>query len=306
MTLAFVSHPDCALHDPGDGHPERAARLTAIQDQLLVSGLDWVLKYYLAPLASREQLCRVHTPSYVDDVFRLSPADGRICLDADTSMSPGSLSAARHAAGAAIMAVDLVLSGQVHRAFCNVRPPGHHAEPAKAMGFCIFNNIAVAAEHALCHHGLKRIAIVDFDVHHGNGTEAIFRDKPEVLLCSTFQHPFYPFSGSNTVSDHIINTPLPEGTDGSGFREAVRQQWLPALRQFAPELIFISAGFDAHVADGMGGLELTESDYDWVTREIVAAAEPHAQGRIVSVLEGGYELSALAQSCVAHINALLD
>jgi len=306
MALSIISHPDCALHDTGAGHPERAARLSSIQDQLLASGLDWVLQHHLAPLASCEQLCRVHTPEYVDKIFSLAPVEGQVWLDADTCMSPHSLAAARRAAGAAVLAVDLVLAGKAHRAFCNVRPPGHHAERDMAMGFCIFNNVAVGAAHALQAHGLRRVAIVDFDVHHGNGSEDIFRDTPEVLLCSTFQHPFYPISSIDSASEHIIKEPLPAGADGAAFRATVSERWLPRLRQFQPELIFISAGFDAHIEDEMSQICLTTSDYDWVTREIVAVADETAQGRIVSTLEGGYDLPSLAQSCVAHINALLD
>jgi len=306
MTLSIISHPDCALHDTGAGHPEQAARLSSIQDQLLAAGLDWVVQHHLAPLASREQLCRVHTPAYVDKIFQTAPGEGYVMLDADTRMSPHSLAAARRAAGASVLAVDLLLSGETHRAFCNVRPPGHHAERDRAMGFCIFNNVAVGAAHALQAHGLSRVAIVDFDVHHGNGSEAIFRDTPEVLLCSTFQHPFYPFSESDSSVEHIVKAPLPAGADGATFRAAVSEQWLPRLRQFQPELILISAGFDAHINDEMSELRLTTADYDWVTREIVKIADESAQGRIVSTLEGGYDLPSLAQSCAAHINALLD
>lgn len=306
MTLSIISHPDCARHDCGGPHPERAARLDAIQDQLLASGLDWVVQHHLAPLASRKQLCRVHTSEYVDGIFRQAPVEGRIWLDADTCMGTHTLAAARRAAGAVVLGVDLVLAEKTERAFCNVRPPGHHAEPDRAMGFCIFNNIAVGAAHAIQHHGLQRVAIVDFDVHHGNGTEAIFRDTPEVLLCSAFQHPLFPYSSSDFVSEHIINLPLSAGADGAAFRDAVSKQWLPHLRRFQPELILVSAGFDAHIADRVSQLCLSTPDYDWVTREIVSVARQSAQGRIVSVLEGGYALPALAQSCVAHINALLD
>lgn len=307
MTLAIISHPECNLHDPGAGHPERPERLSAIQDQLLASGLDWVLDHHRPPAASHEQLCRVHSPDYVDEILNIRPAAGeRIWLDADTCMSAHTLAAARHAAGAAVLGVDLVLTGRAHRIFCNVRPPGHHAEHDKAMGFCIFNNVAVGAAHALQAHGLKRVAIVDFDVHHGNGTEEIFRDVPELMLCSTFQHPFYPYSGSDSVSEHIVNAPLPAGSGGEAFREAVQSQWLPALDRFAPELILVSAGFDAHAEDDMSGLRLSDADFAWVSREIVAVADRHAGGRIVSTLEGGYALQALARSVVAHISALLD
>ena len=305
MTISLISHPDCALHEMGSHHPESPARLSAIQDQLLSSGLDLVLQHHDAPLASREQLSRVHDPEYVEHIFRKAPDEGRVWLDPDTCMNPHSLSAALRASGAVVLGVDLVISGQSKAAFCNVRPPGHHAEHNKAMGFCIFNNIAVGAAHALQVYQLKRIAIVDFDVHHGNGTEDIFREVPEILLCSTFQHPFYPNTGNNVVPDHIINVPLPAGTDGQAFRAAVESHWIPTLETFQPELILISAGFDAHIEDDMANLGLVEQDFAWVTHVIKTIADKYAKGRIVSVLEGGYALSALGRSVAAHIDALL-
>lgn len=305
MTIAFISHPDCALHEMGPQHPESPARLSAIQDQLLSSGLDLILQHHDAPLANREQLCRVHDSDYVAHIFLTAPEEGYIWLDPDTCMNPHSLSAALRAAGAVVLGVDLVMSGQADAAFCSVRPPGHHAERNKAMGFCIFNNIAVGAAHALQTYQLEKVAIVDFDVHHGNGTEDIFRDVPEILLCSTFQHPFYPHTGSNIVSEHIINVPLPAGADGQTFRAAVESHWLPRLKTFQPELILISAGFDGHVEDDMANLRLVEQDFAWVTREIKAIADKYAQGRIVSALEGGYALSALGRSVAAHLDALL-
>lgn len=305
MTISLISHPDCALHEMGPDHPESPARLSAIQDQLLSSGLDIILQHHDAPLASHEQLCRVHDTQYVEQVFLKAPKEDRVWLDPDTCMNPHSLSAALRAAGAVVLGVDLVMSGQSKAAFCNVRPPGHHAEHNKAMGFCIFNNIAVGAAHALHAHQLKKVAIVDFDVHYGNGTEDIFREVPEVLLCSTFQHPFYPFSGSSVVSDHIVNVPLVAGTNGQAFRTAVETHWLPKLEEFQPELILISAGFDAHVEDDMANLCLVERDFAWVTREIKTIADKYANGRIVSVLEGGYALSALGRSVAVHLDALL-
>lgn len=305
MTISLISHPDCALHEMGSHHPESPARLSAIQDQLLSSGLDLILQHHDAPLASREQLCRVHDAEYVEHIFLKAPEEDRVWLDPDTTMNPHSLSAALRAAGAVVLGVDLVMSGQSKAAFCNVRPPGHHAEHNKAMGFCIFNNIAVGAAHALHAHQLKKVAIVDFDVHHGNGTEDIFREVPEVLLCSTFQHPCYPDTGSHVVSDHIVNVPLPVGTNGQVFRTAVETHWLPKLETFQPELILISAGFDAHVEDDMASLCLVEQDFAWVTREIKTIADKYAKGRIVSVLEGGYALSALGRSVAAHLDALL-
>ena len=308
MTISIISHPDCALHEMGDHHPESPARLSAIQDQLLSSGLDFVLQHHNAPLASREQLCRVHDPEYVEHIFNIfinTPEEDRIWLDPDTCINPYSLSAALRAAGAVVLGVDLVMSGQTQAGFCNVRPPGHHAKRKKAMGFCIFNNIAVGAAHAKEMYQLKRIAIVDFDVHYGNGTEDIFREVPEILLCSTFQHPFYPFTGSQVVSEHIVNVPLPAGTGGQEFRAAVKSHWLPKLETFQPELILISAGFDAHVEDEMADLCLVEQDFAWVTREIKTIADKYAKGRIISTLEGGYALSGLGRSVVAHLDALL-
>lgn len=305
MTVSIISHPDCALHEMGTHHPESPARLSAIQDALLSSGLDLVLRHHDAPLATREQLCRVHDADYVEDIFLRSPSQGQVWLDPDTSMNPHTLSAALHAAGAAVLGVDLVMSGECSAAFCNVRPPGHHAEHNKAMGFCFFNNIAVGAAHALQAHQLKRVAIVDFDVHHGNGTEDIFREVPQVLFCSTFQHPFYPDRGIHTVAEHIVNVPLPAGSNGHDFRDAVETIWLPKLKAFRPELVLISAGFDAHVEDDMAGLRLLDQDYAWVTQKIKTIADKYAKGRIVSTLEGGYALPALGRSVTAHLKAML-
>lgn len=305
MTIAFITHPDCELHEMGADHPESPGRLHAINDQLISSRVDMVLEHHDAPLASLEQICMAHDTGYVEYVFNASPAQGVIQLDPDTSMNPYSLAAARRAAGAVIMGVDRVLAGENHAAFCSVRPPGHHAEYKRAMGFCIFNNIAIGASHALQQHGLKKVAIVDFDVHHGNGTEDIFRNNPSVMLCSSFQHPFYPYTGAEVRSKHIINVPLAAGTDGSGFQTAVAARILPALESFQPELIMISAGFDAHTEDPLAHLRLTEADYAWITGEVRQIAERHANGRIVSVLEGGYALSALGRSVIAHLHALL-
>lgn len=306
MTIAFITHPDCLLHDMGDRHPEQPARLTVIEDALSRSGLDSVLRKYLAPLATRDQLSRVHDVKYIDQIFQLSPQENLISLDLDTSMNPYTLTAALRAAGATVSGVDLVMAGEVKAAFCNVRPPGHHAERARAMGFCIFNNVAVGVAHALEHHKLERIAIVDFDVHHGNGTENIFQNDERVLLCSFFQHPFYPFSGAQTKSKHIINLPLPAGTTGKIFREETGKFWLQAIRQFKPEMIFFSAGFDSHAQDPMSNTLLNESDYAWLSREVKLIADDTCQGRIISALEGGYALRVLGSCVVAHINALLN
>lgn len=304
MTVYFISHSDCALHEMGAHHPESPARLSAIQDQLISSGLDLLLHHDYAPLATREQLRQVHDSEYIDQVFLKSPKEGQTWLDPDTAMNPYTLSAALRAAGAVVHAVDLVMAEKNRSAFCNVRPPGHHAEHNRAMGFCIFNNIAVGAAHAIKTYRLKRVAIVDFDVHHGNGTEDIFRDTPEVLFCSTFQHPFYPDTEFDTTSGHIVNVPLAAGSNGQAFREQVTSHWLPQLESFQPELILISAGFDAHIEDDMANLCLVEQDYAWVTNEIKNIADKYSDGRIVSVLEGGYALSALGRSVAAHISAL--
>ncbi len=305
MTISIITHPDCALHEMGVHHPECPARLHAIHDQLLSSGLDMVLLHQDAPMATRKQLCRVHDAKYVDTIFKKAPEEGQAWLDPDTSMNTHTLSAALRAAGAAVLGVDLVMSGKTSAAFCNVRPPGHHAEHNKAMGFCFFNNIAVGAAHALQVHKLKRVAIVDFDVHHGNGTEDIFRETPEVLFCSTFQHPFYPDTGTGDTPEHIVNVPLPAGTDGQAFRTAVESHWLPKLESFQPELILISAGFDAHIEDDMANMCLVDQDFFWVTQKIKMIADKYAKGRIVSTLEGGYALPALGRSVAAHLNAML-
>jgi acetoin utilization deacetylase AcuC-like enzyme len=276
----------------------------AIEDQLIASGLMQFLDYQQAPKVTKEQLLRVHSETYVESVFARSPESGLVHLDGDTAMNPYSLEAALHAAGAAVKAVDMLMAQQAENAFCNIRPPGHHAGRENAAGFCIFNNVAVAAAHAIAQHGLQRVAIADFDVHHGDGTENIFHDDPRVMLCSTFRHPYYPYCGAESGNEHIINVPLKAETSGEEFRAAVTQQWLPAFERFQPQMLFISAGFDAHREDDMGGLALREADYAWVTEELKALASRHAERRIVSVLEGGYALNALGRSVAAHINIL--
>lgn len=305
MTIAYFSHPACRLHDMGAAHPEAPARLAAIEDQLLVSGLEFAICRHDAPAVTREQLYRVHDPDYVQRLFAASPQTGLYALDADTAMNPHTLDAARHAAGAVVAAVDLVLGGEAISAFCAVRPPGHHAGRSRAMGFCFFNNIAVGAAHALAHHGLQRIAIADFDVHHGNGTEEIFRDEPRVLFCSSFQHPFYPFADLTVSGDQMVKTPLAAGTGSRTFRLRVGSEWLERLDAFHPELILVSAGFDAHWQEQVADLNLNERDFGWLTRELRELADRRAGGRIISVLEGGYALPALAHSVAAHLNALL-
>jgi acetoin utilization deacetylase AcuC-like enzyme len=304
VTTAFISHHDCLLHNMGTYHPEQPARLKAVEDQLIASGLMDHLQHVEAPLVRREHLQRVHTLHHIATLERSAPVSGLVHLDPDTAMNPHSLTAALHAAGAAVLATDMVVEGKAANAFCNVRPPGHHAERGRAMGFCLFNNIAVAAAHALEHHGLERVAVVDFDVHHGNGTEDIFRDDRRVLMVSTFQHPFYPYSGTESRSERMVNIPLAAYSSGREFRDAVERHWLPALEAFRPEMVFVSAGFDAHRDDDMAMLKLVEADYAWVTGVIKNAAERHAQGRIVSVLEGGYALHALGRSVTTHLKVL--
>ncbi len=304
LQTAYISHPLCLKHDMGAHHPECPARIHAVEDQLIASGLFGYLQHHEAPEATREQLLRVHDEAYLDAIADAAPSTGSVALDGDTTMNPFTYPAALRAAGAAVMAVDLVMAGQVENAFCNIRPPGHHAERAQAMGFCIFNNVAVGAAHAMAAHGLSRVAIADFDVHHGNGTENIFLAEPRVMLCSTFQHPFYPYCGADSGNEHILNVPLAAGSGGGVFRAAVNERWLPALENFQPELIFISAGFDAHRDDDMASLRLVEADYAWVTEVLKHVAGKYAKSRIVSVLEGGYELHALGRSAMAHIKVL--
>lgn len=303
---AIVSHAACRAYDPGRSHPDVPARLDAIFNQLISSGLDFVCRHWDAPEATREQLERVHGAAYIDDLFARAPTTGTVDIDEDTWMTPGALSAALHAAGAVVFAVDLVMGGKTRHAFCPVRPPGHHAERDRAMGFCFFDNVAVGAAHALDAHGAQRVAIVDIDAHHGNGTEDIFAHDPRVLFCSSFQHPFYPFTGHTARTPTLVNLPLAEGDGGAAFRAAAAEAWLPALDAFAPELVMISAGFDAHQQDDMSGLALTDPDFAWITRELRKIADRHARGRIVSVLEGGYIPDQLARSVVAHLRALMD
>ena len=288
----------------GAGHPEQPARLGAIEDQLIASGVLPHLQRFDAPLATDEQLARVHPLEYVRAIREAAPSEGRIHLDPDTAMNPYSLNAALRAAGAAVLAVDLVMGRKAPAVFCSVRPPGHHACRARPMGFCIFNNVAVAARHAVHAHGLERVAIIDFDVHHGNGTEDIFEGDPHVLMASIFQHPFYPYSGADDPAPNMVNVPLAAGAGSREFRAAVTEAWLPALNEFRPELVIFSAGFDAHMEDDMAMLRFGDADYGWVTRQVKAIAERHAGGRMVSMLEGGYALPALGRSATQHIKVL--
>ena len=305
MTTAYITHADCQLHDTGEVHPENPTRIYAIEDQLLASGLDGLLAHFDAPEVTREQLLRVHTPGYLAQLQAQAPRQITVRIDADTVFTPTTLRAAHRAAGAVVLATDLVLRGEVNNAFCGIRPPGHHAERNRAMGFCFFNNIAIGAAHALGEYGLERVAIIDFDVHHGNGTENIFQDEPRVLLCSSFQHPLFPFTGHAPIGEQIISVPLDPGTKGPKFREAVTQHWFAALERFKPQMLFISAGFDGHREDGMADFFLTEADYGWITEQLVEVAQRYTQGKIVSTLEGGYALHALGRSVVAHLRVLL-
>jgi acetoin utilization deacetylase AcuC-like enzyme len=307
MRTAFISHPDCLLHQCGPYHPESPARLQAIEAELFACGLMPKLERHLAPLATREQLERVHAPGYIEMLEAASlraSATGGAYLDPDTAMNRHSMKAVLRAAGAVVLATDLVTGKKVDNAFCSIRPPGHHAERGRAMGFCFINDVAVGVAHALQAHGLERVAVVDFDVHHGNGTEDIFRDDARVMMVSIFQHPFYPYSGLEGRSDRMVNIPLPAGAGGDLFRAAVREFWLPALDRFQPQMLFVSAGFDAHRDDDLASLNLVEDDYAWVTEVIREVASRFACDRVVSVLEGGYQLTALGRSVAAHVLAL--
>lgn len=301
MTIALISHPDCALHDMGEGHPEQPARVRVIQSALERYPFQHPVSFREASLATREQLIRAHEPDYVDYLFAIAPREGVVALDPDTWMNEHTLRAALLAAGAGIMAVDLVMSNQAKAAFCNVRPPGHHAEPARAMGFCFFNNVAVAVRHALSQHGVARIAIIDFDVHHGNGTQAIFQEDERVMLCSSFQHPFYPGFNPAMSHPHLLTVPLAAGTTGVDYRRAVEAAWFDRLAAFKPQLVFFSAGFDAHQADPLAQLKLTVEDYVWLTEQVMSITQVCA----ISMLEGGYDLNALASCVPAHVAALV-
>jgi acetoin utilization deacetylase AcuC-like enzyme len=307
MTTAYITHTDCLRHEMGAGHPECPDRLRAVNEQMRISGLIEELQVLDAPLAEVHDLKRVHRPEYVDLIFDNAPSEGYVQLDPDTSMNPYSLNAARRAAGAGILAVDEIMAGRVQNAFCAVRPCGHHATQERSMGFCIFNNIGVAAAYALETQGLERVAVIDFDVHHGNGTEDMFspvRWQPRVLMASFFQHPFYPYSGTISPAPNMVNVPLAAGSGGAAARQALESEWLPALEEFKPQMLFISAGFDAHKEDLLGGMALVEADYEWLTRQLMGVAERHADQRVVSMLEGGYNLSALGRSAVAHVRTL--
>ena len=314
-TTGYFTHKDCRKHEMGVGHPECPERLDAIDDRLLITGVGDALDRREAPLAALGDIELAHDRMLIaairglgdqlaDDIRAGGPA--HVQLDPDTSMNVHTWNAALRAAGAAIAATDSVIAGEMENAFCAVRPPGHHAEHAKAMGFCFFNNIAIAAKYALARHGLARVAIVDFDVHHGNGTEDIVKGDERILMVSFFQHPFYPYSGADHQAPNLVNLPVPAYTKGMDIRELIEQAWIPRLEAFKPEMIFISAGFDAHREDDLGQLGLVEQDYAWITERIKNVARRHAKGRIVSSLEGGYNLSALGRSVEAHIRVLAD
>ncbi len=307
MKTAYITHKDCLGHNMFAGHPENPGRLVAIRDQLQKDHLWDLLQHFEAPEADRVALLRTHNASYINHVFYHAPTSEEALfeIDPDTHMNKHTLPAALRAAGAGILAVDLVLKKEVENAFCAVRPPGHHAESSKGMGFCFFNNIAIAAAYALEVGKCERVAIIDFDVHHGNGTEEIFIEDPRVLICSSYQHPFYPYSGCTTVPGHLINSPLPQGTTGPEFRMQVQSVWLPELEAFAPQLVFISAGFDAHWQEQIAQLQFAEADYAWVTKKLLQIARSSAQGRIVSMLEGGYSYAALGRSVAEHLRVLM-
>ncbi|ABM36535.1 histone deacetylase family protein [Polaromonas naphthalenivorans] len=311
----YFTHTDCWKHEMGPGHPECPERLDAIEDQLLAAGVKDALDLQEAPLAAIGDIELAHDRMLVaairglsdqlaDDIRAGGPA--HVQIDPDTALNVHTWNAALRAAGAVIAATDAVMAGEMDNAFCAVRPPGHHAERSKAMGFCFFNNIAIAAKYALERHGLKRVAIVDFDVHHGNGTEDIVRGDERILMVSFFQHPLFPFSGAGTQAPNMVNLPVPAYTKGMEVRELIDMMWMPRLEAFKPEMIFISAGFDAHRDDDLGQMNLNEADYAWITERIKNVAKRHAKGRIVSALEGGYNLGALGRSVEAHIRVLAD
>jgi len=310
MITAYFTHSDCRLHDMGPGHPECPQRLDAIEDRLLVSGLDIALTRFDAPLARHSDLMLAHNERYLlelEEFMKQAIETGEHrALDPDTLVCPHTWQAALRSAGAAVAATDAVIDRKATNAFCAIRPPGHHATRSETMGFCFFNNICIAARHALDVRGLSRVAIIDFDVHHGNGTEDIVANDDRILMVSFFQDGIYPFNGGVPMGTNMVNLPIPAYTRGEAIRDMITANWIPRLEEFKPEMIFISAGFDAHREDDMGQLGLVEADYEWMTRQLVAVAEKHCQGRIVSCLEGGYALSSLARSAAAHIRALAD
>jgi acetoin utilization deacetylase AcuC-like enzyme len=304
MSMTIYTHESCLAHEVASGHPERPERLRAVLEHLARCGLTQTHELRSAPLATERAITRAHPATFLSEISSLAPSEGVIPIDPDTWMGPTSLTAAKTAAGAVCQGVDDVMQTQTNRIFCAVRPPGHHAEHATAMGFCLFNSVAIAALHALEEHGLERVAVLDFDVHHGNGTVDIFKDDPRVMVCSSFQHPHYPNRYYDIERPNIVNTPLDAGSGGDEFRRAIEATWLPALARHRPQLILVSAGFDAHTADPLANINLTETDFSWITSLIVDHANDYCEGRIVSTLEGGYDLGALAASVEAHVIAL--
>ena len=302
--MRIYTHPEYLNHQVMDGHPERPERLSHLMKHLSQIGLTQDFEVVQPQPVPNSRILAAHSQSHVDFLRGTSPEEGIVPLDPDTWMSPASFSAAELAAGAVFSGMDTVLNGAQQRVFCAVRPPGHHAERDSAMGFCLLNSVAIAAIAALDHAEVERVAILDFDVHHGNGTVDVCRDHPQILVCSSFQSPYYPNRLDDLVQPNIVNTPLVAGSDGRVFRAALERDWLPALEAHQPDIVFVSAGFDAHVNDPLADLRLVEDDYRWVTQFIVSMAIQYAQGRVVSTLEGGYDLDALARSVTAHLGAL--
>jgi len=305
MSTVLISHRDCVRHEISEGHPECPQRIDAISDQLKKQEIYDYLQHRDAPLATREQLMLAHPESYVAHIHDMAPSSGTAQLDADTAMNQYSLDAGLRAAGAGVMAVDMVCGGEAENAFCLTRPPGHHAERAQAMGFCFFGNIVIAARHAIKNHNVERVAILDFDVHHGNGTEDIVDGDPNILFCSSFQHPFYPGNFRQNIDNQRVNVPLKSGSNSADFRHAITANWFPALEEFKPQMIFVSAGFDAHAEDPLANISLLDDDFVWITTHIMDFADRFSDGRIVSILEGGYALPALSRCASAHVRGLM-
>lgn len=306
MTIAIISHPDCLLHSAGAQHAECPERIVVIQNALKNYDFNVPIQFYECPSATQVQLLRAHDKRYLDWIYLVSPQDGMLAIDDDTRMNRYTLNAALRAAGSVPYAVELLMQGEACVAFCNVRPPGHHAEHNKAMGFCFFNNVAVGVMHAIEQYTFSRIAIIDFDVHHGNGTQDIFQNDERVLYCSSFQNPLYPCYIKSSDNKHILNLPLAEGTIGKTFCNKIANFWLKKIADFQPQLIFFSAGFDAHANDPLANLNLVKADYVWLTTQIANIAKPYCNGKMISVLEGGYNLDVLAQCVPAHVEAMVS
>ncbi|HDR29724.1 histone deacetylase family protein [Rhodovulum sp.] len=308
MTTALITHPDALTHVTPPGHPERVARIEAVNEALSAPEFTFLIRE-AAPPADASQALRGHPQGYIDKLRAAVPVSGEVAIDPDTWLSPGSWQAALRGLGGCLRAVDMVLSGEARKAFVAMRPPGHHAEARRAMGFCLLSNAAIAAKYALDHHGLARVAVMDFDVHHGNGTQDILWDEPRALFVSTHQMPLYPGTGApdkRGAHDNILNVPLPPHSDGARFRAEVERQVLPRLDGFAPDLLIVSAGFDAHRADPLAQLDLGAEDFAWITERLCDIADAHCGGRVVSTLEGGYDLDALAASVAAHVKGLME